>query len=663
MTAIKLSIPQEIDKEYNHALSILKPGDGTYIGNEDKIQMLEDIMYNPRNPSAVILGEAGIGKTALVEHMEYLHKDTQTPFLVIRLSIETLGELPVNIMVSRMSTLLTDMRKISDATKEANPGKNFKLILFIDEVHKLNDYGKSVRSSAALNALKESLARGVFPIITATTSKEYFENLAIDDAIDRRFNQIVLEPPTLKNTKIILKQILDHMNESGTYVPEISDDSLGELVELTDVYVRNQVNPDKSIKILSSAIGHEIREYEKTGKKKPMDHETFQYVFRQNGYNIDPPATAKQVKDEIKRRVKGQPLAVKLIGDAINNAFFAPRDRRKPLFTALFAGTTGTGKTETSKAVARALFGRDDAILTINGGDYPTAEDASQVQKIIGDDMAANKQKVILLDEFEKAHKTVQFSLMRMLDEGIVRDSHGVERSINNTVVFATSNLGAKAFNDLGDRMQLNRSSDPNAYSDELYYKYMDYKQDLTQALVTGDEGQNNGIKPEILQRFQAIIPYFGLPKSIFGLIARMKILSLKNKWSQPGSVYSLGDKKIKILTPTVKDENWWNDHYGNSEFKNLDPVSAMIAADLINDMSDQEGARAIDEIVNTRLVAKISEQISDRIDAGLPVDSSVGAFVINTNGNASFEGGGRQRADIKVEFRTLEEIQNGRSA
>ena len=88
-----------------------------------------------------------------------------------------------------------------------------------------------------------------------------------------------------------------------------------------------------------------------------------------------------------------------------------------------------------------------------------------------------------------------------------------------------------------------------------------------------------------------------------------------------------------------------------------------MIAADLINDMSDQEGARAIDEIVNTRLVAKISEQISDRIDAGLPVDSSVGAFVINTNGNASFEGGGRQRADIKVEFRTLEEIQNGRSA
>lgn len=662
MTAINLEIPKEIDKEYNHALSVLKPGDGTYVGNEDKIQMLEDIMYNPRNPSAVILGEAGIGKTALVEHMEYLHKDTTTPFVVVRLSIETLGELPVNIMVSRMSTLLTDMRNIDKATRKANPEQNFKLILFIDEVHKLNDYGKSVRSSAALNALKESLARGVFPIITATTSKEYFENLAIDDAIDRRFNQIVLEPPTLQNTKIILQQILDHMQSSDTYVPTISDKSLTELVELTDVYVRNQVNPDKSIKILSSCIGHEIRNYEKSGAEKPIDHKTFQYVFKQNGYNIDPPATAKQVKDEIKRRVKGQPLAVKLIGDAINNAFFAPRDRKKPLFTALFAGTTGTGKTETAKSTAKALFGRDDAILTINGGDYPTAEDAAEVQKIIGDDMAANKQKVILLDEFEKSHKTVQFSLMRMLDEGIVKDSHGVERSINNTVVFATSNLGAKRFNDLGKRMNLEASKNPDEYSDELYNNYLNYRQDLVQALITGDEGQDNGIKPEILQRFQAIIPYFGLPESIFAKIARMKILKLKDKWSQPGSIYSLGDKTIKIMTPTVKSGDYWQKKYGNEKFADLDPVSVMVASDLINKQSDQEGARAVDEIINSRLVSKISEQISNRIDAGLSVDASVGAFIIDTNGNASFEGGGREKADFKVVFKTTEELQRERS-
>ncbi|MCT7691283.1 MAG: TniB family NTP-binding protein, partial [Lactobacillus crispatus] len=187
---VKLNLPKEIDEKYNHSLSLLPPGDGTLVGNHEQLKMLEDIMYNPGNPSAVLLGEAGIGKTALVEHLEYLHESTDDPFLVVRLSIEVLGALPENIMIARMSTLLTDMRKIRKATQEANPGKQFKLILFIDEVHKLNDYGKSIRSSAALNALKESLARGVFPIITATTSKEYFENLATDDAIDRRFNQV-----------------------------------------------------------------------------------------------------------------------------------------------------------------------------------------------------------------------------------------------------------------------------------------------------------------------------------------------------------------------------------------------------------------------------------------------------------------------------------------
>lgn len=649
---VQLVLPDEIDKKYNHALSLLPPGDGTLVGNKDKLQMLEDIMYNPGNPSAVILGEAGIGKTALVEQLIYLHQYSSDPFIVIRLGIEILGALPENIMISRMSTLLEDMHKIRKATQDGNPGKKFKMILFIDEVHKLNDYGKSVRSSAALNALKEGLARGVFPIITATTSKEYFENLATDDAIDRRFNQVVLEPPSLSATVTILKRRLKFLSHSNYgYVPPISDQSLIELVKLTDVYVRNQVNPAKSIKILDSCVGHENRLHNLTGKEKTIDHATFQYVFKQNGYNIDPPATAKAVRDEIHRRVKGQPLALKLIGDAINNAFYAPRDRKKPLLVALLVGTTGTGKTETAKAVARSSFGRDDAILTINGGDYPTAEDADTVQKIIGDDMAANKQKVILLDEFEKSHKTVQFSLMRMLDEGIVRDSHGVDRSINNTIVLGTSNLGAKFFNDLGSNMKLDRNKNPDAYSDELYYNFVNKRQDLIQALINGDDGQNNGIKPEILQRFQAIIPYLPLPKAIFAQITRIKINALKQKWSIPGTIYALGGESINIVMPKPRDARWWYERTGNTDFAGMDPLSVMISSDMVNAKADQEGARAVDEIINTRLIAKITQQIADRIEAGKPIGADYGAFYVGTNGHAFFEDAGHSNADISVKF------------
>lgn len=656
---VEFCLPKEIDEKYNHSLSLLPAGDGTLVGNKDQINMLEDIMYDPGNPSAVLLGEAGIGKTALVEHLIYLHQNTSEPFLVVRLNIEVLGALPENIMISRMSTLLTDMRKIRKATQDVNPGKNFKLILFIDEVHKLNDYGKSVRSSAALNALKESLARGVFPIITATTSKEYFENLATDDAIDRRFNQVVLEPPSLDTTKIILKKLYLYLKKTKPYVPHITDKALIELVELTDVYVRNQVNPAKSIKMLNSAVGHETRKHKSTGKETEIDHKTFQYIFRQAGYNIDPPATAKQVRDEIKRRVKGQPLAIKLIGDAINNAFYAPRDRKKPLLTALLAGTTGTGKTETCKAVAMALFGRDDAILTINCGDYPTAEDAREVQTTIGNDMATNKQKVILLDEFEKAHRTVQFSLMRMIDEGIVRDGHGVDRSINNTVVFATSNLGAKNFNELGKGIKVNRSSDPDKYTDELYYKFFDRKSDINRALIEGDIGADNGIKPEILQRFQAIIPYMPLSKSIFGLITHLKIQKLKAEWNKPGSIYALGNKGIRIMIPRAKDKEWWMQQTGNAQYAGLDPLSAMIVDDMINAKSDEEGARAIENILNTRLKSKVTELISERLDADLPIDSDSGAFLVKTNGHATFEDGSLDHADIDVTFKTLEEIRN----
>ena len=658
MSDIHFVIPKEIDEKYNHALSLLPAGNGDFVGYSDKLSMLEDIMYNPGNPSAVILGEAGIGKTALVEQLIYLHEKTSDPFIVVRLAIETLGALPENIMIARMSTLLDDMRVIRKATQKDNPGKNFKLILFIDEVHKLNDYGKGVRSSAALNALKEGLGRGVFPIITATTAKEYFENLAIDDAIDRRFNQVIITPPSLQLTALILKRhIVSMKKESSEYVPTISNRALSELVELADVYIRNQVNPAKSKKLLDSCVGRERRLHRMTGKEKPIDHKTFRYVFKEAGYNIDPPATAKAVRDEIHKRVKGQPLAVKLIGDAINNAFYAPRNRKKPLFTALLAGTTGTGKTETSKAVAKALFGRDDAILTINGGDYPTAEDAPQVQKIIGDDMASNKQKVILLDEFEKAHKTVQFSLMRMLDEGIVRDSHGVDRSVNNTVILATTNLGATFFNELGKNMQVSRNENPDAYTDAFYKKFTDARPDLIQALVNGDEGQNNGIKPEILQRFQDIIPYLPLPPSIMAMIARIKIMALKKAWSIPGNIYSLGDIGIRLILPQPYDGKWWYEHTKNHVFANIDPLSVMIADDMISRQADQQGARAIDEIINTRLVAKVSQIISDRVDANLPVGSDYGGFVIKTNGHASFESTDRGDADISVEFKTNTEI------
>lgn len=636
MNEIKLVIPEDIESRYAGSLAELRAGSGTLVGYQQQLKQLRVALNDPDTPSAMLLGEQGIGKTALVEQLIYQSLDTEKPLVVTTLAIETLGQLEERVMVARMRTLLADMAKVRQATQNAYPDRKFTLALFIDEVHKLHAYGLSGDSSGAMNALKEGIARGEFPIITATTDYEYRKNIVSDPAFDRRFHKVIMQQPNRADTIKILERRLASYQSRGVVIPEMADNFLTELTTLTDAYVRNQVNPAKSLAILSSAIAYADME------KQPLNHDTLAFVFASEGYNIDSLATAKHVRDVVSRRVKGQPLALKYLSDAINVSFYTDRNQKRPLMTVFEAGTTGTGKSETAKALAEALFGREDALLVVNGGDYPTESDAKKAQSFIGDSVAVNKQQVILLDEIEKSHPTVLMAYMRMIDEGIVRDSLDIERSINNTVVIATSNLGHKIFEELKDSMKLDAEPDPNKLSQRLVNEWESKSSSVRKALQDGDIGKNNGIRPEFLERFSLFIPFLPLTKLTYATIARITLKSFQAGMRRRGFIISI---------PDPENEAEWQELYGGNEnihYDKLDGISVMIAEDIISSESGTIGARAIGRYFETAIKPEVARAIAMVEENGQNPNDFV--YRIRTNGHASFESTDKQHAGVRVE-------------
>src|SRR5699024_2098667 len=193
-------------------------------------------------------------------------------------------------------------------------------------------------------------------------------------SFDSRFSKVIMSEPDRATVIDILKRRLDIWEAQGKYIPPYADDYFEELVSLSDAFIRNQVNPAKSLSILSLSVAYCTNEYHKTGNEKIMDHEVLKFVFRAEGYNIESDTSAESVKAEVENRIKGQPLAVSYLSDLINASFYTYRDLKRPFIIALLIGTTGTGKTKTAKALANAHCGRDDALLVVNGVDYSISE-------------------------------------------------------------------------------------------------------------------------------------------------------------------------------------------------------------------------------------------------------------------------------------------------
>lgn len=651
---IKLVIPPQIQEAYNHSLIQLPMGNNSLIGYKNQLEQLDAAMLNVENQTALLLGEPGIGKTALVEQWIYNRAQTSRKVAVVSLEIEKLGELPENVMIARLRSLLTDLNRVKQATLEGNPHLQFDMVLFVDEIHKLNAYGATSNnegSSAAMNALKEGLARGAFAMIGATTDYEYRQNIVQDQAFDRRMGKVAMEQPTLEQVEVIIKRRLQIDNSMLPFDIVISERNLKDLIGYADSFIRNQANPAKTLAIFDKCTGFCRQKFlygNGNEGNEEITHEIIRKAFDSEGYAIDATTTPQHVEDVVKSQVIGQPLARHELAEVVKTSLYMKRNFDRPLMTAFFVGSTGSGKTQTAKALAQAFFGRRDAMVMINCGDYATKESAIEAQHYIGDHVQINKRQLILLDEIEKADIAVMDTFMRMIDDGIARDSHNIDRSLNSTIIVATSNLGASIFAQLADNMHLSRQQDPDVLKPALLEDWMSREQTVRHALQSGDEGLNNGIKPEFLERFSLFVPFLPLARKTIAMIARAQLEYFVKQMKDNGRF------SINIQLPAKQSHAYWQQLMGEyTEYGDDDPVSVMIAQDVIGPNAKDNGARSITRYIDQHVKTAVVDVLDERVRHNLPID---GAFRLEAK-NASFESNNRKMAGVKVVYIPIENL------
>lgn len=481
------------------------------IGREKEIYRVMQILSRRTKNNPCIIGEPGVGKTAIAEGIAQKLADGDVPF---RLQGKELYMLDLTSLVAGTQFRGQFEGRVKALIEEIKTAGN--IILFIDEVHNLVGTGDSEGTMNAANILKPALSRGEVQVIGATTFNEYRKYIEKDSALERRFQPVTANEPSIEDTIELLKGIKEYYEEYHKLY--VSDDILKSCAVLSERYITDRYLPDKAIDLLDEAAAcasinsKELTEYEQL-KKKNMALETeennlsaetenkdYQRIaeikteLAKNTARIDElepmikevhvtendvckvielwtgiPAS-KLLETEFKRianletvlksKVVGQDEACELVAAAIKRTRVQLSARRRPA-SFIFVGPTGVGKTELVKVLANELFNTVDPLIRLDMSEFMEKHSVSRIigspPGYVGYDEAGQLTEkvrrkpysVILFDEIEKAHPDVMNILLQILDEGKVTDAHGRTVSFENTVIAMTSNAGS-SFNTSG---------------------------------------------------------------------------------------------------------------------------------------------------------------------------------------------------------------------
>lgn len=487
------------------------------IGREQEIDMLYAVLERPKTPVACLLGNAGEGKTSMVE--EFVKRASQDNiringeprhYMLIALRLGQLAALEAGRLQAELAKLLNNLAQLERNAQAALNDRNLRIVLFIDEVHMLvTIFGPGTKIGGDI--MKDMLARSPIRIVAATTRREYDSTIAVDKPLAERFKQIELRPLTPDTVLGICK---NWWERNAPDCPPVEDDVFRYIIKSNAAYRPDSAEPRKSLDILEDLVSYCRR----TGK--PATREFVGQVFSERfsislGFNID----ADIVMDNIHRRVFGQTAATEALDLLLHaTAFKVEQNENKPIFTCLMTGPTGCGKTETTKAIAEALYPNESTVIKhFNMPDYGLDEAEPRFRLQLGETLRHQPNAVILLDEFEKAAPTLRNSMLQILDEGIVNftvlNREGREEtnrsSLRDAIVIATTNAGADIF---ADDNKFNRRTGGAGKGAERFEHDAAYTASLERLLVTLRENlQKNGFSPEMLGRFDQIIPYRAL--------------------------------------------------------------------------------------------------------------------------------------------------------
>lgn len=432
------------------------------IGRDKELDRVVQILSRRTKNNPCLIGEAGVGKTAVAEGVAALIAAEKVPE---NIKMHRLCALDLSAMVAGAKYRGDFEERIKSVLDEVARCGN--IILFIDEVHTIVGTGSAEGAVDASNILKPQLARGEIQVIGATTTEEYRRFIEKDSALERRFQSVLIEEPAPEAAVEILKGIRERYE--AFHRVKISDEAIEAAVRLSVRYLTERRLPDKAIDLMDEACSKKAiaRMAKKAdaqaglyGTVKAEDVAAVLKLYTGISAGELEHGEGKSLLDlekRIKERVIGQDKAVSAVAKAVRRSRAGLRDPKKPVGTFLFTGPSGVGKTELAKALAEALFGDEKALIRFDMSEY---NDKSAVNKLIGsppgyvgyedggkltEAIRRHPYSVVLFDEIEKADSGIYNLFLQLMDDGFVTDSEGRKADFRNSVVIMTSNIGAQA--------------------------------------------------------------------------------------------------------------------------------------------------------------------------------------------------------------------------
>ncbi|WP_459572098.1 ATP-dependent Clp protease ATP-binding subunit [Cupriavidus sp. 8B] len=545
------------------------------LGRAQEIESTIEVLARRKKNNPVLIGEPGVGKTAIVEGLAQRIVNGDVPEV---LRDKRLVEVNINAMVAGAKYRGEFEERAKQLIDEVT-AKNAELILFIDELHTIVGAGQGGGEGGLdiANVLKPALARGELSLIGATTLNEYQKYIEKDAALERRFQPVLVPEPTVEQTIIILRGLRDKLE--AHHQVTFADDAFVAAAELSDRYITSRFLPDKAIDLIDQAAARvrigstsrptDIQELEAeiaqikreqdyaSSRKRYDEAKDFEERIKEKQTRLDDLTEAWQRKTgsqtlevtvaaiaqvvsrltgipvtdltqeerqkllkmeaKLRERVVGQEEAVVAVSDAVRLSRAGLGQAHRPIATFLFLGPTGVGKTELAKALAETVFGDEQAIIRIDMSEYM---ERHAVARLIGappgyvgydeggqltERVRRRPYSVILLDEIEKAHPDVNNVLLQVFDDGRLTDGKGRVVDFSNTILIATSNLGAAIIMENLERPEDSRITD-KALRDELM------------KVLKGH------FRPEFLNRIDDIIVFHALSRENIRSIVQIQL-------------------------------------------------------------------------------------------------------------------------------------------
>ena len=491
------------------------------VGRQVEIERVIQILSRRKKNNPILIGEPGVGKSAIVEGLALRIESGEASTLqgrrIVSLDIASMvaGTTYRGQFEERIKTVINELHKHPE------------IILFVDEIHTIMGAGNAQGSLDAANILKPALARGEVQCVGATTISEYRKTIEKDGALERRFQKVQVQPTSAEETYTVLTRLSEVY---GTFHKvQYTEEALRACVKLTDRYITDRFFPDKAIDAMDEAGAYKRQTTTEIDSTPLITESDIAFVVsRMSGVPVQRVAQAetqqlRQMAAVLQQRVIGQDKAINTIVKAIQRSRMGLRDPKKPIGTFFLLGPTGVGKTHLAQCLAEEMFGNRDAIIRFDMSEYiekhtvsllvgaPPGYIAHEDGGKLTEAVRRKPYSIVLFDEIEKAHPDIFNVLLQVMDEGRLTDRQGHIVDFKNTIIIMTSNVGTRQLSEFGGGIGFDAGEIDDKQSERT----------LTKAL-------NRTFPPEFVNRLDNIVVFNPLNRESLAQILLLELYPLK---------------------------------------------------------------------------------------------------------------------------------------